>query len=80
MVGAQKRKNQYRLRREAVLLHRLIGTIKPIKSGTKGIILWESLCCSLQQCDKKVQVGKDQEKAQSEKDSHSKNRGGKKPK
>ena len=26
----------------------------------------------------KVQVGKDQEKAQSEKDSHSKNRGGKK--
>ena len=28
----------------------------------------------------KVQVGKDQEKAQSEKDSHSKNRGGKKPK
>ena len=29
--------------------------------------------------DEKVQVGKDQEKAQSEKDSHSKNRGGKKP-
>ena len=28
-------------------------------------------------CNKKVQVGKDQEKAQSEKDSHSKNRGGK---
>ena len=28
---------------------------------------------------KKVQVGKDQEKAQSEKDPHSKNRGGKKP-
>ena len=27
----------------------------------------------------KVQVGKDQEKAQSEKDSYSKNRGGKKP-
>ena len=27
----------------------------------------------------KVQVGKDQEKSQSEKDSHSKNRGGKKP-
>ena len=33
--------------------------------------------CSVQ--GKKVQVGKDQEKAQSEKDSHSKNRGGKKP-
>ena len=29
---------------------------------------------------KKVQVGKDQEKAQTEKDSHSKNRGGKKTK
>ena len=28
---------------------------------------------------KKVQVGKDQEKAQSEKDPHSKNQGGKKP-
>ena len=28
---------------------------------------------------KKVQVGKDQEKAQSENDAHSKNRGGKKP-
>ena len=27
----------------------------------------------------KVQVGKDQENAQSEKDSHSKNQGGKKP-
>ena len=29
--------------------------------------------------DEKVQVGKDQEKVQSEKDSHSKNRGEKKP-
>ena len=29
--------------------------------------------------NEQVQVGKDQEKAQSEKDSHSKNRGGKKP-
>ena len=28
---------------------------------------------------KRVQVGKDQEKAQSERDSHSENRGGKKP-
>ena len=34
--------------------------------------------CESKRC-KKVQVGKDQEKAQSEKDSHSKNRGGKKP-
>ena len=29
--------------------------------------------------NEKVQVGKDQEKAQSERDSHSENRGGKKP-
>ena len=36
-------------------------------------------CSSARHCYKKVQVGKDQEKAQSEKDSHSKNRGGKKP-
>ena len=35
--------------------------------------------CSLDRSSGKVQVGKDQEKAQSEKDSHSKNRGGKKP-
>ena len=34
---------------------------------------------SFHDINKKVQVGKDQEKAQSEKDSHSKNRGGKKP-
>ena len=33
----------------------------------------------IQEHHKKVQVGKDQEKAQSERDSHSKNRGGKKP-
>ena len=33
-----------------------------------------------EEVSEKVQVGKDQEKAQSEKDSHSKNRGGKKPK
>ena len=35
---------------------------------------------TLQQDIEKVQVGKDQEKAQSEKDSHSKHRGGKKTK
>ena len=34
-----------------------------------------SICLNFER--KKVQVGKDQEKAQSEKDSHSKNRGGK---
>ena len=38
------------------------------------------ICRTFLLCDseKKVQVGKDQEKEQSEKDSHSKNRGGKK--
>ena len=35
--------------------------------------------CSLKLDGKKVQVGKDQEKAQSERDSYPKNRGGKKP-
>ena len=34
----------------------------------------------LEKNNKKIQVGKDQEKAQSEKDSHSKNQGGKKTK
>ena len=36
--------------------------------------------CTKKLLHKEVQVGKDQEKAQSEKDSHSKNRGGKKTK
>ena len=36
-----------------------------------------SVICSKTFSSEKVQVGKDQEKAQSEKDSHSKNRGGK---
>ena len=40
-------------------------------------------CTIITECvlliSKKIQVGKDQEKAQSEKDSHSKNQGGKKP-
>ena len=40
---------------------------------------FEEKCCQMCNCHGKVQVGKDQEKAQSEKDSHSKNRGGKKP-
>ena len=35
--------------------------------------------CNISSVSKKVQAGKDQEKAQSERDSHSKNRGGKKP-
>ena len=40
--------------------------------------LKKMMMCLLLLIRKKVQVGKDQEKAQSEKDSHSKNRGGKK--
>ena len=46
---------------------------------------WKAVEClgqvheNMVQTYSKVQVGKDQEKAQSEKDSHSKNRGGKKP-
>ena len=44
-------------------------------------VLFSDAHIEAQACEriKKVQVGKDQEKAQSEKDSHSKNRGGKKP-
>ena len=42
-------------------------------------INWITLQLDFRSLLKKVQVGKDQEKAQSEKDSHSKNRGGKKP-
>ena len=46
--------------------------VKP--NGTSGLLTLST------QNIKKVQVGKDQEKAQSEKDSHSKNRGGEKTK
>ena len=48
----------------------------------KNTITWFKMysCISNFHGYKKVQVGKDQEKAQSEKDSHSKNRGGKKSK
>ena len=46
-----------------------MGTSHPVHNKVYSCIL----------INKKVQVGKNQEKAQSEKDSHSKNRGGKKP-
>ena len=49
----------------------MVIVVKTVKLFLKAIVAW--------QFDKKVQVGKDQEKAQSEKDSHSKNQGGKKP-
>ena len=51
------------------------------RGGTHGLVLPDKTTPQrlfLDPC-KKVQVGKDQEKAQSERDSHSKNRGGKKP-
>ena len=46
---------------------------------TLGKYFGEKICIKFLNMFKKVQVGKDQEKAQSEKDSHSKNQGGKKP-
>ena len=55
------------------LLHTKYESYGPCGFGEEDFLF---LCFS--HC-KKVQVGKDQEKAQSEKDSHSKNRGGKKP-
>ena len=47
-------------------------SLKKRRKDSRLILLYKGLK------GKKVQVGKDQEKAQSEKDSHSKNRGGKK--
>ena len=44
---------------------------------TNGLSVIFRILLVLQMQCKKVQVGKDQEKAQSERDSHSKNRGGK---
>ena len=48
--------------------------------GAEYIMQWsQANCIFVLVCCTKVQVGKDQEKAQSEKNSYSKNRGGKKP-
>ena len=76
--------------KSSVAFHIFDHTIKPIL--TYGCEIWAPMNKSVRSADnildtlyqnlhgeKKVQVGKDQEKAQSEKDSHSKNRGGKKP-
>ena len=62
-----------------------VNAVEKIQNGncsiaTKGILVASVVRQSGPVVQKKVQVGKDQEKAQSEKDSHSKNRGGKKPK
>ena len=58
--------------------------VKDLKSKSWFITIQETLfhynLPSAHDLIEKVQVGKDQEKTQSEKDSHSKNRGGKKPK
>ena len=52
----------------------------PVQCGTirKATPNPEASCCSVLKTT--IKVGSDQEKAQSEKDSHSKNRGGKKTK
>ena len=53
----------------------------PEVAQTRSVFTFLSFTCNqFTKKHKKVQVGKDQEKAQSEKDSHSKNRGGKKNK
>ena len=61
--------------------HRLVRHKNGIVLGTLGSVLHSSSIeretAERQILIKKVQVGKDQEKVQSEKDSHSKNRGGK---
>ena len=62
--------------RITALESKLQNSEKTIENCEKQI---ESLTEQNKTLQKKVQVGKDQEKAQSEKDSHSKNRGGKKP-
>ena len=53
--------------------------VKSFKNASISALEQKLSTMDLSCYDKKVQVGKDQEKAQSEKDSHSKNRGGKKP-
>ena len=55
-----------KLRNVSIRRHALRGT-SSFKNGKFTVYIYQ-----------KVQVGKDQEKAQSERDSHSKNRGGKK--
>ena len=52
-----------------------------VKTQFSGKLSMSNICDKVERAEKykKVQAGKDQEKAQSEKDPHSKNRGGKKP-
>ena len=62
-------KMYHKLRTSTEINSKWIQKIKHIFEETGRLDIW---------LNEKVQVGKDQEKAQSEKDSHSKNRGGKK--
>ena len=64
---------------EAVLLSKIIKKIQNFSGEIGYVFVMSSLVYTCEAWWKKVQVGNDQEKAQSEKDSHSKNRGGKKP-
>ena len=64
------------LQREKVTLRQMQSLIGSLNFCCRAIVPGRPFC---RRFIKKVQVGKDQEKAQSEKDSHSKNRGGKKP-
>ena len=59
------------------MIYKYIVVLEPSTLHTK--FLCNRFTGSGEEDFEKVQVGKDQEKAQSEKDSHSKNRGGKKP-
>ena len=60
-----------------IIIHFLIKLIVRSFGSSKNTKLEDGPYCTIS--GNEVQVGKDQEKAQSEKDSHSKNRGGKKP-
>ena len=57
---------------------RVFSMIKKIQTGNISELASDSIAALLSCKLNQVQVGKDQEKARSEKDSHSKNRGGEK--
>ena len=80
-----KEKNKFRILNKIFYMYNVTKLNSPVRQiGNlvnvrdffyNGIVKF----CIIELVLSKVQVGKDQEKAQSEKDSHSKNRGGKKP-
>ena len=67
----------YKVNEIIIIVENKFGNLRGIYSSKE--VLHQLIFFPFQNNVKKVQVGKDQEKAQSEKDSHSKNRGGKKP-